>query len=736
MRKLRYLDNNWQFGRLTKEEYEARVASGSLEAVSLPHTWYQEGSLDNTGYGYYVTSLSREEIEAGEHFIRFQAVSLIATVFVNGQEIGYHEGGYSAFTVVLPKDNLQGKNRLEVFVSNVVSDDISPAAGDFTVFGGIHRRVEWLSFSDDKHFDVTYFGTDGVVVKTYLDSDLVTGRLSIQPHIKGQLEKNSFFKAELRDADGTLVKKWIFNDELEVPVKQPKRWNGLENPYIYTLIVTYERADKVTDCVSKEIGFRHIRLSPNSGFYLNGESLKLTGVSRHHDCADVYSAVTEKELLRDFELIDEIGANALRLSHYQHPAEVYQLADKGGYVVWAEIPLLKVHLTEAAKANAKEQMAELLLQNAHHPSICFWGVQNEVAIYTEDALAEPFVAEVKSYAETLDQTRIFTAANLFSVKPESPLNQITEMVGYNIYFGWYYGKMTDYGAFLDNCHEELPQTALGVSEYGVDANTTFHSHAPKVRDYSEEFQSLFHETVYPQLKERDYLWGSFVWNMFDFSSSHRDEGGIKYRNLKGLVTYDRYVKKDAFYYYKAQWSAQAFVHLAEKGFAHRIGDSLTLKAYSNQEKLTFEVGNQTYLVTSDTGVFTVNVPFTQDILKVRVISGSLSDQAIFRKVAELPTEYTYKDANPGVNVQNWFENDEEKAELFPEDSYSIMDPVSILLENQETLAVLEQLMPNHIAGMIERGGNLPLHRIIFYLKGAYSEGDVQIINTTLKQIKK
>lgn len=736
MRKVKNLDSNWIFGRLTEKEYNALEKTEQTNSVSLPHTWYEEGAADNTGYGYYRMSFSQSELEEGQHFIRFHAVSLIATVLFNGQKIGYHEGGYSAFTVTLPVDDLQDDNVLEVFVSNIISDDISPAAGDFTVFGGIHRRVEWLTFDSKNHFDVTYFGTDGVTIKTSLDETLVSGHLVVSPRVFKTKLADSFFKAELKDAEGTIVDSWIFDQNLDVTIENPKLWNGLENPYLYTVSVTYETDGMVLDSATKSIGFRNIRISAESGFYLNGKRVRLNGVSRHNDSAGVYSAVTEKELNRDFELIEEVGANAIRLSHYQHPTEVYQKSDEVGYIVWAEIPLLKVNLTDDAKSNAKQQITELLLQNANHPSICFWGVQNEVAIHTGDDIAAPFVEEIKAHAEKLDDTRIFTVANLFSVKPESPLNQTTEMVGYNIYFGWYYGKMQDYGTFLDDCHEKLPAVALGVSEYGVDANTTFHSSDPKVRDYTEEFQALYHETVYPQIETRDYLWGSFIWNMFDFSSSHRDEGGIKYRNLKGLVTYDRQKKKDAFYYYKAKWAEQPFVHLAGKDFSKRTGDILVLKVYSNQEQVIFEVMGQRYPINSKTGVFKLEVPFVENELVVTITTGTLSDQAIFTKVLELPEEYVYKDANPGVNVQNWFETDEEKEKLFPEDAYSIMDSTAILLSNAETLSVLEKLMPNHIASMIERGGNMPLHRVIYYMKDAYSEADVQEINEHLKKIKK
>ncbi|MBF6979200.1 hypothetical protein IU403_08610 [Aerococcaceae bacterium zg-BR22] len=736
MRETKILDDNWKFGRLSEFQYNAGQHPTQLETVQIPHTWYREGAEDNSGYGYYSKCLSDNELLTGFHYVRFQAVSLIATVYFNGKQIGHHEGGYSAFTVSLPTELLRDENTLEVFVSNIVSDEISPSAGDFTIFGGIHRKVELISFDSEQHFDVTYFGTDGVIARTMLDANFTTGHLTIEPQIKGNMNNNSFFEANLFDTEQNRVVSWQFDKNLDAIVSNPMLWQGKENPYLYTLEVLYRDKTQIFDRIYREIGFRHIQMFENTGFYLNGQSMKINGIAKHNDSANVYSALNREELEKDWELIEEIGANALRLSHYQHPKELYEEADRRGYVVWAEIPLLKISFTETAKANIKLQMAELLLQNCHNPSICFWGVQNEVAIYTEDILAAPFIEEVKQYAESIDATRIYTVANLFTVKPESPLNQTTKMVGYNIYFGWYYGKMGDYGSFLDDCHEKAPEVALGVSEYGVDANITFHSSDPKVRDYSEEFQALFHETVYPQIQSRDFLWGSFIWNMFDFSSNHRDEGGIKHRNLKGLVTYDRKLKKDAFYYYKAQWSSIPFVHLAEKNYDSRTEDVLSLKAYSNQSTVEFIVGSTRYLVSSDNGVFKLEVPFTDLQIEVSVRCKMLEDRAAFYRVKKLPTTYIYRDANPGVNVQNWFENEEEKARLFPEDAYSIMDSIAILLDNKATLSVLAKYMPEHLPDMQKRGGNLPLHRIIYYLKGSYTEDDVQVINSALNEIKK
>ncbi len=273
-------------------------------------------------------------------------------------------------------------------------------------------------------------------------------------------------------------------------------------------------------------------------------------MAKHQDFAGVFCAVSEEHIRKDFALIDEIGATGVRLSHYQHPQAAYERCDELGLLAWAEVPMLKMTESAALMENTEQQLRELILQNIHHPAIFCWGIQNEIAMFKDAPYMHENCRKLHAIVKELDPDRVSTAANLYPLKASSRLNEITDMIGYNVYFGWYYGDMTDYGTYLDRMHAARPSLPFGVSEYGVDTNIRLHSSQPHVKDYTEEYQALWCETVYEQIESRPWLWGSFVWNMFDFHSARRNEGGQRFINAKGLVTNDRETRKDAFYYYK------------------------------------------------------------------------------------------------------------------------------------------------------------------------------------------
>ena len=441
-------------------------------------------------------------------------------------------------------------------------------------------------------------------------------------------------------------------------------------------------------------------MDPDRGFFLNGKHLRLNGVAVHQDFAGVYSAVTKREIDRNFELIEEIGANALRLSHYQHPAYTYDECDRRGYVVWAEIPMLKMTEDSALQENAVSQLTELILQNIHRPSVCSWGVQNEIGMFQDAPPIHEAVRKLVNVCGTLDPDRVVTCANLNTVKSKSGLNHLTPMVGYNIYFGWYYGKMGDYSAFLDNMHRDLPETALGISEYGVDCNLRFHSETPLVKDYSEEFQALWHETVYPIIDSKPYLWGSFIWNMFDFSSSRRDEGGQKYINAKGLVTHDREIRKDAFYYYKAKWSTEPFLHIREKRFEKRCRDSVDVKIYTN---LPSAVLNGATAENDGNGrIVFPNQPLSDGKTIFTVTAEHegchFEDSVTFEKASEPDESYILPNSGAGETVKNWFLDEDIDTDAY----YSLNDTAQEIMDSPEAYAVLKKYVPG-LCPVLERG---------------------------------
>ena len=311
------------------------------------------------------------------------------------------------------------------------------------------------------------------------------------------------------------------------------------------------------------------------------------------------------------------------------------------------------------------------------------------------------------------------------------------MVGYNVYFGWYYDEMEDFEPFLDNFHSDNPNIALGISEYGVDCSAGLHAENPKRKDYSEEFQCLFHETVYPMFRNRSWLWGSFVWNMFDFGSAIRDEGGTKGKNCKGLVTFDRKIKKDAFYYYKAWWNNEPFVHLAGRRFVNRCGKETRIKVYSNQPVITLEVNGVTCSLHGEHVFNFDNIPLKEGENIIRAYAGEYSDEIRIVRVNEPDKGYIYIDPNPGFNVNNWFTMGESKDDLFPTDRFSIMDEMGVLKENSEVWSLLEQEIPQVTKD--PRAASMPsitLLRVINRMSGQFEESFVQDLNRKLNKIKK
>ena len=434
-----------------------------------------------------------------------------------------------------------------------------------------------------------------------------------------------------------------------------------------------------------------------------------------------------------------MGANAVRLSHYQHPDLTYDLCDQAGLVVWAEIPLLALpDGNEAVFENAKQQLTELILQLKHHPSICFWGVENEISMAGESLEMYRKIGQLHQLAKELDPTRFTTLANINAVKLNSQLNHLTDAVGYNIYFGWYYGEATDYGPFFDRFHKKNPDMPLCLSEYGADSLITLHRDDPRPGDCSEEFQCRWHETAYPQIEARDFVWGSFVWNMFDFGSANRAMATSKGRNCKGLVTYDRSVCKDAYYFYKACWSEEPFVYLTGRRYARRCGETTTVKVYSNAPSVTLTVNGQVFASQEGNRVFVFDqVPLAEGDNRIAASAGSLTDAITLTRVAQPEQSYIYDDPNPGFNVKNWFTLQESKEDLFPADHYSIMDEMGDLMKSPEAWALLEQEVPRITSD--------PLTRILTYVtllrkintkSSQYSEDFVKELNRKLNAIPK
>lgn len=672
--------------------------------VNLPHTW---NAVDGAnGFDFYraksrysKTLVVNDLYKDRRVIIECQGANSVTDVLVNGQHVGRHEGGYSTFRFdVTDEITFNAENEIVFEVDNRHREDIYPLMADFTFYGGIYRGVSIL-LVEDLHFDRLDYGSNG----NYLFQENVTDEsalIRLDTRIVNEKDETKFARLWLDVLDGEGHNVYSRGKELTLPtgvttdtlsfnIDNPILWNGMKDPHLYQVSVRLETFNDVVDEVILPLGLRYYHVDPNEGFFLNGEKYPLRGVSRHQDRKDKGWAITEKEHDEDMALIREVGANTIRLAHYQHDQYFYDLCDRYGIITWAETPFIsRMSKTDESGANAKLQMIELIRQNLHHPSICFWGIQNEIQIGGDKQAVRDLVRELNQLTKQEDPTRLTTMANVMFVENDDPYNQETDLIGYNKYYGWYVGEAEEFAPFLDAFHKDNPDIPLGISEYGAEGIIRYHNLDPKVKDYSEAYHALYHEKVYKIFHERPYLWSTFVWNMFDFGANIRDEGGVKGRNNKGLVTYDRKIKKDAFYLYQAYWREDAVLHLTGKRYINREGDVTEFKVYTNEDSVTLYLNNAKLETKKvyDRHVVFKDIQLSSGSNKVSVVSSSgKTDTGYFEKVAEIDPRYKAPAKDEGGLVANWFDMPDDEDADTPLEEITISDDVYSTRETLETL---------------------------------------------------
>lgn len=766
MRKIININNDWKFFQQDEEQAMNKSYNDNhWEAVNVPHTW---NAIDGAaGLNYFQGACwYRKEFfvdnsaNGNKIFIEFNGSNSITDVYVNGHHMGQHKGGYSTFRFDITEAvESGGKNILSVKVDNTVVDDVYPQKADFTFYGGIYRDVN-IIIVNPVHIDLADYGSSGIyIVQEEISQEKAS--LLLKTRLVNSLDEERKVRlwADIVDAQGRVIAyaaKEVIIPACETKVvaipaiiENPTLWNGRKNPYLYEAKVSIQSFNDTIDEVSIPFGVRYFHVDPEKGFFLNGEHLPLNGVSRHQDRKDMGWAITEKEQDEDLELIKEIGATSIRLAHYQHDQYFYDLCDREGLVIWAEIPFISVMSTsELEGTNAKQQMIELIRQNFNHPSIMFWGIQNEIQIGGDRPEVRRLVKELNELTKQEDPTRVSTMANVSFVGEKDEYNFITDIIGFNHYFGWYSGKPEDFAEWIDSYHRTNPKVALGISEYGAEGIVEYHNNDPKVRDYSEEYHALCHEKIWKIFEKRPFLWSTYVWNMFDFGANIRDEGGVKGRNNKGLVTYDRKIKKDAFFMYKAHWSDEKFVHITSKRFVDRADESINLKIYTNCQEVTLYVnGKQLESKISDDKVFIFENIFLQEGMNTVKVVGThngaaLEDTAFFNKVAEPNTSYEAPDKGKGEAAENWFEMPDfseveiEEIEI-TDDVYSTRCTFGDLVKNEETKAVLRKYMgklDEHPMFAMTLG--MTVEQVASMAKEVYTEKMMYMLNKDLTRIKK
>ena len=732
MRQIINFNDNWQFCK----PGEASVP------VTLPHTWNaldgQDGGNDYwRGTASYSKTFVKPELKNGERcFIEFGGVAMTADVILNGKSLSHHEGGYSTFRADLT-DALEDENLLVVSVDNGANDRVYPQMADFTFYGGIYRDVK-LIVVPESHFELLKDGTPGIKVTPEVRLKEREAHVAVETWPVGGSEVwleiatehgKEFRKVELGNG----------HTYTNIILKNVHLWDGVDDPYLYTVTAKLLKNGEVLDEICTRFGCREFHIDPEKGFFLNGRSYPLRGVSRHQDCKGKGSALTYEDHKADMAIIRELGANTLRLAHYQHAQAFYDLCDENGLIVWAEIPYISKHMT-SGKANAMSQMNELITQCYNHPSVVCWGLSNEITAsgtVTEELLQDH--RDLNELCHELDSTRPTVMAHAFMLEKDSPLIPIADIASYNLYFGWYLGELTQNEQFFDEYHAMFPDRVIGFSEYGADANTAFHSSQPEKGDYTEEYQCVYHEHILKLIEERHWLWATHVWNLFDFAADGRDEGGKKGENQKGLVGFDHKTRKDAFYLYKAAWSREPFVHLCGKRYADRAEDTTEIKVYSNCEAVTLFVDGRELETKSGKTVFTFSVPLTGEH-KIEAVSGENRDESIVRRVDAPNPAYLFRKQS----VINWFDT----ADYDPS-CYSIKDTMGALSQNPQTAAILGRMMERMTAtrGDVAKAANdnanlqkmmagLSLESLIKQAGDSVPGEMIRSLNAALQKIKK
>ena len=691
MREIISLNENWTLS-FPKGDH-------ATEQVNLPHTWNAvDGNDGNGSYlrttGVYTRTFTtpKQPRAGGRTYVEVLAAALNSTVKVNGQVATTHEGGFSIFRADVTDLCHEGENELTIEVSNEDTPSMYPSSADFTFYGGLYRGVNLISVPD-AHFDLDYYGGPGMMV-TPVPTEDGGANFTIKSFVTNPADDLTVMYS-IEDCFGREVASAVrgsADTEVTIYVPDAQLWS-MDEPNLYTVVATLQRNNEEVDGIAANVGVRSFKVTPDEGFSINGVPTPLRGVSRHQDRVFEGNALTAEEHYDDAMLIKELGANTIRLAHYQHSQDFYDACDEIGFAVWAEIPFISVFKKgEGAHKHVMEEMKELIIQNYNHPSIMFWGISNEILI---GGISQELVDthhDLEKLCKELDPTRLTTIAHVSTTPVNGPMHHITDLESYNHYFGWYGGKMEQNGPWLDQFHAEHPDICIGISEYGCEGIINWHSNTPQCKDYTEEYQALYHEHMAQVFEDRPWVWASHVWNMFDFGCAARNEGGVSGRNNKGLVTMDRKTKKDSYFVYQAYWTQTPMVHIAGRRHAQRAGETTEIKVYSNQDTVVLYVNGKEVGQQTAHRVFKFNVALNEGFNTIVAVAGDVKDSITLEKVAEEPGYYTLPEFNERQEgVANWFKQvgsmDLTAPMEFPEGYYSVKDTMEDLAKNEEALAL-------------------------------------------------
>ena len=694
MREILSLNAGWSFAKDVTAV--PTVIPAEWEQVTVPHCWNAQDGQDG-GNDYfrgpccYIRPIKKSDLpQADRYYVEINGANSSATLYINGTEKVTHHGGYSTWRVDIT-DELAEDNLLALIVDNSPNDFVYPQVADFTFYGGLYRNVNLICVNNT-HFDLDYFGGKGLMITPKVEGQDAT--VEVEVFVKN-LGEGKTLRYTIYDKEENVVAT-LDSTETKASLTIPgvHLWHGRRDPYLYCCEVEIVEGDEVLDNVCSRFGCRTFQIDPARGFILNGEEYPLRGVSRHQDRWGIGNALLPEHHTEDIDLICEVGCTTIRLAHYQHDQFFYDLCDERGLVIWAEIPYISQHMP-GGRENTITQMKELVTQNYNHPCIVVWGLSNEI---TMKGAEDPDLLEnhriLNDLVHQMDKTRLTTMACVSMLKMTAEIVQIPDVVSYNHYFGWYGGDTTMNGPWFDRFHEMFPNIPIGCSEYGCEA-LNWHTSNPQQGDYTEEYQAFYHEELIKQLFTRPYMWATHVWNMFDFGADARAEGGENGQNHKGLMTFDRKYKKDAFFAYKAWLSDDPFVHLCGKRYIDRVEAVTRVTVYSNLPEVElFANGVSLGKKEAPDHFFYFDVPNVGET-KLEAVAGECRDESTIRKVEEENPDYRLQEEG---SIINWFEIS------MPAGRLSINNKLSDIMTTFRGKLVLAGLFSKLMKGMRGKDG--------------------------------
>lgn len=604
------LNSNWNFA------YGYEVKKEIWDRVEIPHTWNNVDAHFSHHYYRGQASYLKEihihkEWQGKRLFLRFNGVNTVANVFINEKHIGEHRGGYTAFIFEITDHVDYGAtNSIRVRVSNALQLDVMPLVGDFNFYGGIYRDVNLLITEESCISPLRHASSGVYLTQQEVSEEEASVEAKVLINQKSNMAQAYQMLVEVKNNDKLITStSQDFSIEgnseiiLNMPLKinNPRLWNGVRDPFMYQVhILLKDQQGNVIDQVKQPLGLRYFHVDRDKGFFLNGKHLQLKGVCRHQDWSEYGNALYPKHHEKDVEIMVEMGANAVRLSHYPQDPYMYELLDRAGLVVWSEIPFVgpggyrdKGFVNQPSfRENGKQQLKEMIHQQYNHPSITFWGIFNELNMTGDNPY--DYLVELNNLAHALDSTRLTVSASNIT----GAINSITDLIGWNKYYGWYEGQPSDIGKWADQTYQNNPSYKICVSEYGAGGSIHHHQESLTKTDpdsywHPEAWQTHYHIENWKAIDERPFIWGSFIWNLFDFGASHRTEGDRAARNDKGIVTFDRQVKKDAFWFYKANWKQdESVLYIANRRFDRRKEQTTDITVFSNLDQPELFVNGQ------------------------------------------------------------------------------------------------------------------------------------------------